>query len=260
MAVDTVDFGHHKRENQYVTNDGRDIRGLRNPHHQGLDPGEGFVVDENGMSRFEAYSSIVVHVDRDPWNGQILLRGKQRIDLNIARRGGVQPVDEEFQISTFEAVGDDGHLRVHRLPLRHFEVDFVRWNPTEHSEIVHQFDGAGRQRRKPSAKMPRSCVVKGQALLRELSHVHINHLCVRHPSIFEGVHQGFGCRDVDRFEDGECLNTLGFIDASVSKDVFHRTAGGGGEGRHPREIGFETGLLKRLHAQTVHPSRLSLKV
>ena len=147
MSVDAVNFRDDEVEEKHVTDDGRNVSGLGDADHQRLNPRQRLMVDENGMSRFQPHTCIVVHVNRNARHGQVFLRGKENVDLNVSRHGGVQPVDEEFQILTFKAVGDDGHLRVHRLPLRHLEVHFVGGNACEHTEIIHQLDRTRWKRR-----------------------------------------------------------------------------------------------------------------
>jgi hypothetical protein len=73
MTVDAVDFGDDQIQNQDVTDDGRDVGRLGNAHHQGLDSRQGLMVDEDGMSRLEANTCIVVHIDGNTGYGQVLL-------------------------------------------------------------------------------------------------------------------------------------------------------------------------------------------
>ena len=73
MAVDSINFGHDEVKDQHIYNDGRNIRGLWNTHHQRLNPGECVVVNENSMRRFESDAGIVEHIHSNPRNGQVFL-------------------------------------------------------------------------------------------------------------------------------------------------------------------------------------------
>ena len=79
-------------------------------------------------------------------------------------------------------------------------------------------------------------------------------------SVFHGIDQHFRCRDVDRLQDGKRLHTFGHVDATVGQDGLHGATGGGGKGGHSRQVGFESRLLQRLHAETVHPVGGGFKV
>ena len=159
-----------------------------------------------------------------------------------------------------QSVGDDGELRVHRLPLRHLEINFVGGDASEHPEIIHHFDFPSRKGGHPCPKMPSSHVLQCQPLIGELTEVHIGHLVVIDSAIFQCVHQGFRCGDVDGLKDGEGLNPFGSINSTVLKNRFHGSTGGGREGRHARQIRFETRLFQRFHSKAMHPVGLGFKV
>ena len=221
VPVGTVRLGYDQVDNQDITDHRRYIGGLRDPDHEGFDPSLGLVVDEDGVRGLEAYARIVVHVHGHTRDGQVLLCGKQGVQFHVARLRGVQSIDEQLEVLTFQSVGDDGYLRIHRLPLRHFEVNLVGWDTREHPEIVHQLDRASGQRWKPSTQMPRTGIVQGQALVGEQGEVHTDEFVVVHAAVLECVNELFGCRDVDRFKNGEGLHAFAFIDAPVLKNRRH---------------------------------------
>ena len=135
-----MNLGDNQIEDQHVADDSRDIRGLRNANDQRLHPGERIVVNENGMRGFETNTCIVEHVHGHAGDGEVFLRGKESVDLNIPRHRGVKTVDEQLHVLAVKAVGDDGHLGVAWLPLRHFQIDFVGWHARQHPEVVDHLD------------------------------------------------------------------------------------------------------------------------